>query len=243
MRIPRIYYPDAIVLDSAFELHSDAAHHIATVLRLNVDHPVVLFNGDGNEYSGQIVKLNRKQVWVEADACLSLSKESALTIHLGQGVSKGDRMDTVLQKSAELGVTAITPIITERCAVKLDPKRWEKKHAQWQKILISACEQCGRNVLPVLNPVESLSAWLAQSTQSTRLVLSPEARSPLSQVKYNAHGYRLLIGPEGGLSSAELYQAEGAGFVSQSLGPRILRTETAAIASITILQSTHGDFS
>lgn len=228
-------------MEQEFSLTADAAHHVATVLRLKPNRPVVLFNGDGNEYSAQIITINRREVFVEADACLSLSKESALPIHLGQGISKGDRMDTVLQKSVELGVTEITPIFTERCTVKLDEKRWEKKYQQWQKIIIGACEQCGRNTLPTLHTPISLEKWLSESTTSSRFVLAPGAEQALSRQPYNTNGYRLLIGPEGGLSESEIHRANESGFVSVSLGPRILRTETAALTSISILQAQHGD--
>ncbi len=241
MRIPRVYYPHPIPLEQEFPLTDDAGHHIATVLRLKANRPIVLFNGDGNEYSAQIISVQRKNVIVEADACLSLTKESPLPIHLGQGVSKGDRMDTVLQKSVELGVTEITPILTERCTVKLDAGRWEKKQQQWQKIMVGACEQSGRNVLPTLNPPVTLSNWLAESTSSTRLVLAPGATYSLARQPYNTKGYRLLIGPEGGLSETEIHHANEKGFLSVSLGPRILRTETAAISSVSILQAQHGD--
>ena len=242
MRIPRIYYPNPIPLEEEFTLTDEAGHHIATVLRLKPNHPIVLFNGDGNEYSAQIISVQRKKVIVEADACLSIAKESPLHLHLGQGVSKGDRMDIVLQKSVELGVSEITPIITERCAVKLDESRWEKKLSQWQKIVIGACEQSGRNTLPVLNTPLTLNQWLASSTVSSRLVLAPGAEQSLVRQPYNTHGYRLLIGPEGGLSEAEIHLANENGYQSVSLGPRILRTETAALSSLSILQAQHGDF-
>lgn len=241
MRIPRIFYPHHIPLEQEFPLTDDAAHHIATVLRLKANHPIVLFNGDGNEYSAQIVHIERRKVHVEADACLSLSKESLLSIHLGQGVSKGDRMDTVLQKSVELGVTEITPVLTERCTVKLDEKRWEKKQQQWQKIVVGACEQCGRNTVPTLNTPVTLEQWLSHSTTTSRFVLAPGAEQALSRQPYNSQGYRLLIGPEGGLSANEVHQANECGYLSVSMGPRVLRTETAALASISILQALHGD--
>ncbi len=241
MRIPRLYHPAPIPIDEEFTLDGDAAHHVATVLRLKANHPVVLFNGDGNEYSAQIIDVSRKQVVVEADACLTIGKESPLSIHLGQGVSKGDRMDTVLQKSVELGVSEITPILTQRCAVKLDEKRWEKKIQQWQKIITGACEQCGRNTVPKLNAPVTLNQWLASPTQASRLILAPGAEQPLSKTPYSTHGFRLLIGPEGGLSEQEIHQANENGYSSVSLGPRILRTETAALTSVSILQSLHGD--
>ena len=241
MRIPRFYHPGPVVMDAEFPLATDAAHHASTVLRLKANQPIVLFNGDGNEYSGQVISVSRREVMVEMDACLTLSVESTLPLHLGQGVSKGDRMDTVLQKCVELGVTDITPVITERCTVKLDEKRWEKKFSQWQKIIIGACEQSGRNVLPILHPVQTFSQFMANSTTQHRLVLVPGATHSLSKTPYATPGYRLLIGPEGGLSEAETHQAQECGFDAVSMGPRILRTETAALASISLLQGLHGD--
>ncbi len=241
MRIPRLYHPDTIALDVEFELTSDAAHHVGNVLRLKPDHPIVLFNGDGNEYSGIIVSVAKRCVTVEADAKLAIDNVSPLHLHLGQGVSKGDRMDIVLQKSVELGVSEITPVLTERCAVKLDAQRWQKKQLQWQKIIISACEQCGRNSLPTLNAPVPLSQWLGESTQATRLVLSPYAEHSITKVPYATSGYRLLIGPEGGLTEAEIHQSTERGFSAVTMGPRILRTETAAMAGLSILQGLHGD--
>lgn len=241
MRIPRLFHPDIIHVDAELVLQSDATHHVANVLRLKAGHPVVLFNGDGSEYTATIIVAERRQVIVEIDAKLTLDPQSPLPIHLGQGVSKGDRMDIVLQKATELGVTHITPLITERCAVKLDEKRWEKKLHQWQKIIQGACEQCGRNTLPLLNPPRALSGWLAESTTQTRLVLSPGSQQKLTQLTANSQGFRLLVGPEGGLSESEVHQAEETGFTGCSLGPRILRTETAALTSISVLQATFGD--
>ncbi len=182
MRIPRLFHPDTINVDEELVLSSEATHHVANVLRLKAGHPVVIFNGDGSEYTATIIVAERRQVIVEIDAKLTLDPQSPLPIHLGQGVSKGDRMDIVLQKATELGVTHITPLITERCAVKLDEKRWEKKQQQWQKIIQGACEQSGRNTLPVLNLPRSLASWLAESTTQTRLVLSPGSQQKLSQL-------------------------------------------------------------
>ena len=148
MRIPRVYYPNPIPLEQEFELTEDAGHHIATVLRIKPNRPIVLFNGDGNEYSAQIISVQRKKVTVEADACLSLAKESPLHLHLGQGVSKGDRMDTVLQKSVELGVSEITPVITERCTVKLDESRWERKFSNGRRSLLAPVNKAVATLFP-----------------------------------------------------------------------------------------------
>lgn len=241
MRIPRIYHPDLILLDQPFALSQDATNHLANVLRLKAEHPIVLFNGDGNEYSATLIEVNKRKVLASAHAKLSLSVESPLSIHLGQGVSKGDRMDFALQKSAELGVSEITPLLTERCAVKLDAQRWQKKHQQWQKLIISACEQCGRNSLPELHPPIPLANWLAQGGEQLRLTLDPQATKSIKHLSPPGKGVKLLIGPEGGLSDQELYQSQQSGFSGMSLGPRILRTETAALASISLLQGLFGD--
>jgi 16S rRNA (uracil1498-N3)-methyltransferase len=150
-------------------------------------------------------------------------------------------MDLVLQKSVELGVAEITPLITERCGVKLNAQRWEKKHEQWQKIVISACEQCGRNVLPVLHKPTAFNDWIHLSTNQIRLTLHPKAEKAFRHISVPPAGARLLIGPEGGFSEQEVYQTEQNGFASVQLGPRVLRTETAAIAAVSALQAINGD--
>ena len=241
MRIPRIYYPDILAVDSEVELTSDATNHLVNVLRLKAGHPIVLFNGDNNEYSAEIVVAEKRKVIASVDAKLSISVESPLRIHLGQGVSRGDRMDLVMQKAVELGVQEITPLITERCGVKLNQERWEKKCLQWHKVIISACEQSGRNTLPVLNPVMDINTWISQSTQQLRLTLDPYASKGIRHLEVPPAGVRLLIGPEGGFTDNEVYATEQAGFQAVKMGPRILRTETAALASVSALQAMHGD--
>ncbi|MGS2720679.1 16S rRNA (uracil(1498)-N(3))-methyltransferase [Paraglaciecola aestuariivivens] len=241
MRISRIYHPAPLATDLQIELTDDATHHVANVLRAKAGQPLVLFNGDGNEYSAHFIEVQKRKVIVNVDSVLSLSIESPLNIHLGQGISRGDRMDWVIQKSIELGVTEITPLITERCGVKLDESRWAKKHQQWQKLAIGACEQCGRNVLPVLNPPTLFTDWIHLSTNQLRLTLHPRAEKAFRHIKMPAYGARLLIGPEGGLSDQEIYQTEQNGFQTIQLGPRTLRTETAAITAISALQAIHGD--
>ncbi|GGD49396.1 16S rRNA (uracil(1498)-N(3))-methyltransferase [Lacimicrobium alkaliphilum] len=241
MRIPRIFHSAPLAVDTEVELTADAINHIANVLRLRPDNPVVLFNGDGNEYPATLQRVEKRKVVASIDAKLGVSCESPLPIHLGQGISKGDRMELVLQKSVELGVTQITPLLTERCVVKIDQQRWQKKHHQWQKVIIGACEQCGRNTLPTLHPVTTFSDWVRQSTNALRLTLDPGADKLFRDLSPNQHGFRLLIGPEGGLSKQEVYQTEEQGFTPALLGPRVLRTETAAIAAITSLQSRFGD--
>ena len=241
MRIPRIFVDAPLAVDHTFSLTGDAANHVVNVLRLKAGHPLVLFNGDNNEYSAVLEDVSKRTATVLVETTLALSKESPMPLHLAQGVSRGDRMDWVIQKSVELGVTDITPVITERCGVKLNQERWQKKQHQWRKILIGACEQCGRNLLPTLHPVISLTEWLAQSTDQLRLTLDPKASQSFKQLPSQLSGYRLLIGPEGGLDDNEIYAASAAGYQGVNMGPRILRTETAALAAITALQSRFGD--
>jgi 16S rRNA (uracil1498-N3)-methyltransferase len=241
MRLIRIYYPFTLSADNYVTLTDDATNHVANVLRAKVGQAVVLFNGDGNEYSAQIFEVAKRKVIVRVDSKISISIESPLSIHLGQGISRGDRMEWVIQKSVELGVTEITPLITERCGVKLSNERWSKKHEQWQKLAIAACEQCGRNVLPVLHAPSLFSDWVNLSTNQVRLTLHPRAEKAFRHVAMPPAGAKLLIGPEGGFSDKEIYQTEQNGFQTIQLGPRVLRTETAAITAISALQAIHGD--
>lgn len=241
MRIPRIYHPDPLIVDNEIQLTADATNHLVNVLRLKPGHPLVLFHGDDNEYSAELIMAEKRKAIALVDAKLSISVESSLKIHLGQGVSRGDRMDLVMQKAVELGVTDITPLITERCGVKLNKERWEKKTAQWQKIITGACEQCGRNRIPLLHPPTELADWISESTNQLRLTLHPKAEKSIRHLRVLPAGVRLLIGPEGGFSDQEVYLTEETGFQTIQLGPRVLRTETAALAAISALQALHGD--
>lgn len=241
MRISRIYHPDLLIVDQNITLTPDASNHLANVLRAKVGQAIVLFNGDGSEYSAHLIDVTKRKVIACIDSKLSLDIESPLKIHLGQGVSRGDKMDWVIQKAVELGVHEITPLLTERCGVKLNQERWQKKHEQWLKLIISACEQCGRNTLPVLNQAIDFEVWIQQTTNQVRLTLHPRAEQGLRHVNVPSAGARLLIGPEGGFTEHELYITEEFGFQSAQLGPRVLRTETAAIAAISALQAIHGD--
>lgn len=241
MRIPRFYINEALVVDNTLQAPAELAHYISTVLRLRIGCAIVLFNGNGSDYPSELVDVHKRNVSMLINAQISLSVESPLHLHLGQGVSKGERMDIALQKAVELGVTEITPIITENCNVKLDEERWEKKHASWQKLIISACEQSQRNVLPVLHAPVSMNNWLGQASTLDKIILAPGAKTYLSTLRKPQKGFRLLIGPEGGLSEQEVYTATETGYIPVNIGSRILRTETAAIASLAILQANFGD--
>jgi 16S rRNA (uracil1498-N3)-methyltransferase len=211
------------------------------VLRLRIGSPIVLFNGNGNDYPSEIVDIQKRGASILINAQIALHVESPLHLHLGQGVSKGERMDLALQKSVELGVSEITPIITENCNVKLDPARWEKKLASWQKLIIGASEQSQRNVIPVLHPPVTMHQWLGQSCDLSKIILAPGAKTYMSGLPKPQKGFRIVIGPEGGLSDQEVYTAKETGYEAVNIGSRILRTETAAIACLAILQANHGD--
>ncbi|WP_411361195.1 16S rRNA (uracil(1498)-N(3))-methyltransferase [Pseudidiomarina sp. YC-516-91] len=248
MRVPRIYHPFDEKTASAgwsighqLELGDDAANHVGRVLRMNVGQALTLFNGDGHDYAANIVAVSKKNVLVEITAQALNSSEAPIKIHLGQGVSRGDRMDFVLQKSVELGVHEITPLFTERCGVKLSGDRLLKKQQQWQKIVIGACEQSGRSYVPVVHTPVPLQQWLCELPAALRLTLDPEAQVPLREQQLTGEHIQLLIGPEGGLTEAEITAAATADFQPVRLGPRVLRTETAALSALTAVQYQFGD--
>jgi len=240
MRTVRIYHPAPLLTGNTLFLDEDAANHVGRVLRMQSGQPLQLFNGDGNNYAATITDVGKKQVQVSISAVTENPVESSLRIHLGQGISRGDRMDFAIQKAVELGVTEITPLFTERCGVKLDGERLAKRNEQWQKIAISACEQSGRSVVPTVHPAKTLAEWLAQPTKELALTLDPRASATIKTLA-PASAIRLVIGPEGGFTDHEVAITASAGFNGIQLGPRILRTETAALTAISALQLQFGD--
>ncbi|WP_217543502.1 16S rRNA (uracil(1498)-N(3))-methyltransferase [Vibrio metschnikovii] len=241
MRIPRIYHPSLIHQLGTLALSDDAANHIGKVLRMQPGQSVTLFDGSDAEFPAVISEISKKQLTVDIQQRIEKSIESPLNLHLGQVISRGDKMEFTIQKSVELGVNTITPLLSERCGVKLDPKRFEKKLQQWQKIAIAACEQCGRNRIPVIRPVMELEAWCAEPSQALKLNLHPRASYSINTLPEPVSNVRLLIGPEGGLSEQEIAMTEQYHFAETLLGPRVLRTETAALTAITALQVRFGD--
>jgi 16S rRNA (uracil1498-N3)-methyltransferase len=209
---------------------------------VKVGQHVVLFNNSGVEARAIIARTDKKKVDVRVDAVELAERESPLNIHLAIGISRGERMDFVLQKSTELGVHAITPLFCERTEVKLSDDRLQKKLEQWQKIIVGACEQSGRTRLPVLHAPATLEACLAADTSERRFVLHHRSDSTLAQRDEKPASVMLLIGPEGGLSDNEIRRAQQAGCAALTLGPRVLRTETAPLAAISVLQYRWGDF-
>ncbi|AYV21761.1 16S rRNA (uracil(1498)-N(3))-methyltransferase [Vibrio mediterranei] len=241
MRIPRIYHPEPIHALGTLALSEDAAGHVGRVLRMKEGQEVLLFDGSGHEFPATITQIGKKNVDVDIQEKVSASVESPLDLHLGQVISRGDKMEFTIQKSVELGVNTITPLISERCGVKLDAKRFEKKLQQWQKIAISACEQCGRNTIPEIRPIMSLEQWCAEPSEALKLNLHPRAKYSINTLPEPVTKVRLLIGPEGGLSAQEIEMTEQYQFEETLLGPRVLRTETAALTAITALQVRFGD--
>ncbi|HEV8261300.1 MAG TPA: 16S rRNA (uracil(1498)-N(3))-methyltransferase [Burkholderiales bacterium] len=242
----RFYFPGKLGNGSEVRLPPEAAHHAARVLRLAVGETVTLFDGHGGEFEARITRMDRGEVTIKTGAHLDVERESPLHIRLVQGLSSGDRMDITLQKAVELGVAAIQPVATERSVVKLKDERAQRRAEHWQNLVISACEQCGRNRVPEVSPLMSLPDWLAQldmpaADDEARLLLSPAATVRL-KVLSPAQRMTLLVGPEGGLSPGETQLAQSRGFSAVRLGPRVLRTETAALATLSAIQALWGDF-
>lgn len=241
MRQSRVYTPQALVSMSSVELSAQISHYLARVLRLSEGDAVTLFNGDGRDYCGEVSEIQRHCVKVNILADHDPANESALKITLVQAVSRGDRMDYCLQKTTELGVTAIQLLISSRVEVRLNEARLQKRLAHWQAVVSAACEQSGRAVVPEVSAPVPFKQWLQQSDTNPRLMLDPLAATKLSSYPLSAAAVSLLVGPEGGLSEVEIQQARQLGVEPVSLGPRVLRTETAGPAAIAVLQAGAGD--
>ena len=244
----RFYNPENLTIGATVRLSDNAAAHATRVLRLEISDEIVLFNGDGNDYTCAITRTKtsskNSEVLVIVKSFVKITNESPLNITLLQGISSGDRMDYTIQKAVELGVTAIVPIITTRSVVKLSNERAEKRQAHWQSVAHAASEQSGRAFIPTVFAPVQLSAWLASNLQdnATRVLLNPIGAIRLADLAKPTDNIALLIGAEGGLSQAEIDTALSQGFKSVVLGARILRTETAALTAIAAMQTLWGDF-
>lgn len=240
----RVYVDETLQSGAQLILPVEQSHYIDRVLRLKAADELTLFNGKGGEFSAVVVTVSRHGVAVRIDNHIIRNVESPLVLHLVQGVSRGERMDTVMQKATELGVSRLTPVLTEFSVVRLDDAaKRDKRTAHWTRIALSACEQCGRTVPPVIDTPIHFDKWRQHLVQdgTRRIALHPTATTPLASLQPVSSNVMLLIGPEGGFSDNELGEATAAGFEVCSLGPRILRTETAAIAAIAVLQARWGD--
>jgi len=243
-RTPRFYCPSHLSPGAVVDLPDQAAHHAMRVLRLAPDDRVRLFNGDGGEWIGEIRSISRSGVSVRIVGHDAREVEARLKVTLAQGISSRERMDFTLQKAVELGVAEIFPLETWRSVVRLREERASRRVDHWQHLAIAACEQCGRNRVPVVQPVMALSDWLGalgRDSADARIMLSPGAELALHELP-TPSSVLLLVGPEGGLDPEEQALAATCGFRAVRLGPRILRTETAALAAVSAMHALWGDF-
>jgi len=240
MRITRFYCPNLQAEEHAFTLPPSAHRHAVQVLRLKQGDKVRLFNGLGFECDAELIDVTKRESRVSLRSAITNNNESPLNITLLQGISRGERMDYALQKAVELGVNRVIPVVTERCNVQLSGGREDKRLSHWQGVIVSACEQSGRSLLPSLTNVMQLDEALLEIDVPCKLVLDPLASTGFNDIKQQSK-IALLIGPEGGLSEQEIQQATMTGFQSIRFGPRILRTETATAAALAVVQSLWGD--
>ena len=241
MRIPRVFTTQPLSVGDTIQLEEAAARHLTSVLRMVQGQNIILFDGRGGEYHAELTDVKKGAARAKVDLFIDADRESPLKIELAIGISRGERMDWIVQKATELGVTGITPLFTERCEVKLNAERLGKKTRHWQQVAVSACEQCQRNTLPVIQPAVSLEHYLSTAREGLKLVLHHRSSQRLDEMRNQNNYVTLLVGPEGGLSEREISLATSAGFSPLAIGPRVLRTETAPLATISIIQSLWGD--
>lgn len=239
----RLHISESVDLNATVELDADKARYLSRVLRLRVGDVVAVFDGLGSEFSATITAIGKSSCTLRVNAKTESTAESSLRVHLVQGISRGERMDFVVQKATELGVKRISPVLTEFGVVKLDAARAEKRRDHWQKVAASACEQSGRVRLPLIDTPVPLKHWFGNKPAQvdTEIILKPGAPTPLVRIDGPETKVCVLVGPEGGFSDIEFEDAEIAGFRPVSLGPRVLRTETAAVAALAVLQALWGD--
>ncbi|MEW6037229.1 MAG: 16S rRNA (uracil(1498)-N(3))-methyltransferase [Pseudomonadota bacterium] len=240
MRVSRLYLPAPLAAGAEVVLAEERAHYLRTVLRLRRGFELTVFNGEGGEFAARIGACHREEVSLTVGEYRSVDRESVLDVQLGLGISRGERMDLAIQKAVELGVGAITPLFSERCVVQLDAERKAQRLEHWRRVVWAACEQSGRNRVPDVLEPRSLDAWLPAAA-GLRIFLDPHAARSLRELEPPAGTVTLLSGPEGGFSDAERDAAVAAAFTPVRLGPRVLRTETAALAALAAIQTLWGD--
>lgn len=242
MSHPRICVTQPLHSGAALDLPEQAMRHVVHVLRMNPGEPLIIFNGEGGEFDATLEAVTKRGATVRVRAFRNVNRESPLHVTLAQAVAKSEHMDYSIQKAVELGVFEIVPLLTERSVVRLTPERWERKLEHWQGVAASACEQCGRNRIPKILPVAEMLDWVPHSNKNAmKLVLSPRADRSLRTLPAGSKPVVLLVGPEGGLSDVEINLAELNGFHGMTLGPRILRTETAGVVALAVVQALWGD--
>ena len=242
MNIPRIYQSCSLLPGEQTVLGTDATHHLLNVLRVKPGESIAVFNGTGGYYDAAIVEIGKHRIVVEIREFHPDDFESTLHLTLAQGISRGQKMDMTLQKSVELGVDTIIPVQSQYCSTRLKGEQLKKRMAHWQKILIAACEQCGRNRLPALQEPVDFSEYVSARQDHLKIILNPYSSAGLTGLMMDSDRVIVMTGPEGGFSQEEISLSEQFGYHGVSLGPRILRTETAAIAAITTCQVLWGDF-
>jgi len=245
LRTIRIYVDQPLKTGIEISLPQQAAAHVARVLRLRTGDPLVLFNGDGADYACELIESGAREARVRVRAEQAAAGESPLRITLAQALARGEKMDWIVQKATELGVAAIVPLITEHSEVKLDSARADKRVAHWRGVAIAACEQSGRGRIPAIHAPDTLPAWLRSldpQKHETRLTLLPDGELRPRELRRIEDEVLLAAGPEGGFGESDIAALQNAGFRALTLGPRILRTETAGVAAIAALQALHGDF-
>jgi 16S rRNA (uracil1498-N3)-methyltransferase len=243
MSEPRVYVDLDLAVGTVAALPEEAYRHLVIVLRRIPNDAVTLFNGRGGEYAGRVESVAKRNLTVRIEEFREVERESPLHVTLAQAVSKGEHMDYAIQKAVELGVASIQPLLTDHVVVRLDAERWARKQEHWQGVAVAACEQSGRTRIPRVLPVADLRDWLNTCPpEALRLALTPTA-TPTTVKHASNQPVVLLVGPEGGLSEVELKLADLAGFAWMSLGARVLRTETAGVVALAILQSKFGDLS
>lgn len=242
MSDPRVYVDQELAAGSVITLDPAAQHHLVVVLRRARGDDITLFNGRGGEYAARIDTVGKRELRVQVREFRDVARESPLAVTLGQAVSKGERMDYAIQKAVELGVVAIQPLVTDRVVVRLDDARWQRKHEHWRSVAVAACEQSGRTRVPDVAPVLDLHAWLPTlPAAGLRFVLGLGAPAGVPRPPFRGQPVTLLVGPEGGLSEADVQLSQHAGFLPLALGPRTLRTETAGVVALSVMQSLWGD--
>ena len=240
MRSYRVYSDCPLDVGAIANLDKGATKHLVAVLRVQLENTVTVFNGDGFDYLCSVVEIHKSALAVRVVSRSSPDNESRLVTTLGLAVSKGDRFDWAIKKATELGVTSIVPLLTKRVDVRLPPDRWVKKRAHWQQAVIAACEQSGRAYVPTVCDAQPLASWLLTLEADTRFVLDPRTLTAARTADQPDH-IALLIGPEGGLTDEEIELSIASQFVGLSLGPRVMRTETAPIAALSIIGAKWGD--
>ena len=246
MPTPRFYCPEPLIPATTIDLPEGAARHAGRVLRLRVGDEMTLFDGRGGEYPAQVVAVDRQRVRVDIGSWRDAECEAPINLTLVQALQSGEKMDMTIQKAVELGVTRIVPVVSRRSVVRLEGERALRRLEHWRGVVLSACEQCGRNRVPQVDPLGDLERWLAQppAADAVRLMLAPGAAQTLADIAAPAAGseVELLIGAEGGLAPDEIELARQSGYRALRLGPRILRTETAGLAALAAIQCLWGDF-